>query len=68
MGKLWGGKQRRITIIPRSAYGDNSSRIFVADDVVYRSPMNVFYLNGKEVGSYNERTHFYKSEDIRDEK
>lgn len=61
MSKLW-SEPRRIEIYKRTT--KEMVKTFVADDAHSCSPINTFYLNGKEVGHYNEREFFYKSFDI----
>ena len=58
MTKLW-SKPRRIEIYQRNTQRKVAE--FVADDACSRSPINIFYLNGKEVCWYNEQKCYYKS-------
>lgn len=63
--KLWNGKHRRIHVRPRN--GCSGSADFIADDAANTSPVNIFFLDGKEVYRYNERTHYYYSDEINEE-
>ena len=58
MSKLW-SKPRRIEVYKR----DTQRKVaeFIADDAYSVSPLNTFYLDGKEVYWYNEQECYYKS-------
>lgn len=58
MAKLW-NTPRRIKIYERQT--GRKTKTFVADDAHCSSPINTFYLDGKEVNWYDERTHYYRS-------
>lgn len=64
MAKLW-SKPRRIEVYKRDTKQKVSE--FIADDACSISPLNTFYLDGKEVYWYNERECYYKSFELESE-
>lgn len=58
MAKLW-SNPRRIEVYQRNTRKKVAD--FIADDAYSNSPINTFYLNGKEVYWYNEKECYYKS-------
>jgi len=59
MSKLWNGKKRKIVIYKKMT--KEITKEFIADDAAASSPYNTFFLDGKKVYMYDERTHYYKS-------
>ncbi len=64
MAKLW-SKPRQIEVYAKNTREKVAS--FIADDATSISPINTFFLNGKEVYWYDERHCYYKSFDLESE-
>lgn len=62
MSKLWNGKKRKVIIYSNGTGAQRET--LIADDARSVSPFNVFYLDDKEVGRYDERQCFYKSVEL----
>lgn len=62
MSKLWNGEKRKAVIY---SIGTGAQvKTLIADDAKSVSPFNIFYLDDKEVGRYDERQCFFKSVEL----
>jgi len=57
--KFWNGDIRFVEVYRKNT--KRATQFFAADDVVCQNSINVFYLNGSEVGRCNEANCFYKA-------
>lgn len=64
MGKLWNGKIKRIEIY--KLHTKDKIKEFFADDVHADGNYNTFYLSEKEIYKYDERTHYYRSFEVKE--